>query len=295
MPPKLVSDDGKQRRDPPAGLRGRDRPRALGRAPRSSRSSRARCAAARTTCSACRSSRCCATGSASTRAASTTCSRDGQRRAVAPDGPEPLPVHHAPSHRRGRRRRATRPSTTMTAASRRLPRRAAPIGCSPPSRRPRRRLRTKECLTMKSAFARCRCCRRRWLLGGCAGLQQRQQRGLELTATGRPTASPAPMPSSACRRSRRSAEQTDSSSKTRARGALEKAGFTPAADGARARRAGAGRRARQPHRPCSPGTTRCGGAAASATGAAARGVSPRWGLSAMRLRHRRATSARWPC
>ena len=62
------------RRDPPARLRRRGRPRALGRACATSRSSRARCAAARTTCSACRSARCCATGSASTRAASTTCS-----------------------------------------------------------------------------------------------------------------------------------------------------------------------------------------------------------------------------
>ena len=42
------------RRDPPPGLCGRNRPRALGRAARSSRSSRARCAAARTICSGCR-------------------------------------------------------------------------------------------------------------------------------------------------------------------------------------------------------------------------------------------------
>ena len=42
-----------------------------------------------------------------------------QHDAFAPDGPEPLPLHHAQSHRRGRRRRATRPSTTTPAPTRR--------------------------------------------------------------------------------------------------------------------------------------------------------------------------------
>ena len=54
MPPKLVSDDGQPRRDPPAGLRAPRPTSSAGPRTGSSRSSRARCAAARTTCSACR-------------------------------------------------------------------------------------------------------------------------------------------------------------------------------------------------------------------------------------------------
>ena len=65
MPPKLVSDDGQPRRDPPARLRARARPRRLCRSDGRSRSSRARCAARRRTCSASRSARCCANGNAS--------------------------------------------------------------------------------------------------------------------------------------------------------------------------------------------------------------------------------------
>jgi tRNA 2-thiocytidine biosynthesis protein TtcA len=63
MPPKLVSDDGRWPRPTSSA----------GHAFAGSRSSRARCAAARRTCSACRSRRCCASGSASTRGAATTC------------------------------------------------------------------------------------------------------------------------------------------------------------------------------------------------------------------------------
>jgi tRNA 2-thiocytidine biosynthesis protein TtcA len=61
MPPKLVSDDGRH-----VVIRPR-----IG----SSRSFPALCVAARRTCSACRSERCCASGTASSPAASTTCSR----------------------------------------------------------------------------------------------------------------------------------------------------------------------------------------------------------------------------
>ena len=73
MPPKLVSDDGPPYRDPPARLRGRDGSGALGRVPAVPHHSPARCAAARRTCSACRSRRCCANGTSSTPGASTTC------------------------------------------------------------------------------------------------------------------------------------------------------------------------------------------------------------------------------
>jgi hypothetical protein len=118
---------------------------------------------------------------------------------------------------------------------------------------------------------RCRC----W--GGCAAHEQRQQRGVSSFGdwpAGR--ASPAPMPSSACRRSRR-----------RPRGrALE-----AAARRRRCRRPASSprRRGRSPTCWCSwaqrftrrcarPGTTRCGGAAASAATATAPWIGPRWGM-----------------
>ena len=55
MPPKLVSDDGRHVVIRPLAYVAENDLDALGRAPRSSRSSRAPCAAARTTCSASRS------------------------------------------------------------------------------------------------------------------------------------------------------------------------------------------------------------------------------------------------
>ena len=77
------------RRDPPARLRGRDRPRALGRSTGASRSFRAPCAAARTTCSACRSADAARLGARAPGPHRQHVRRDGRRRAVAPDGPEP--------------------------------------------------------------------------------------------------------------------------------------------------------------------------------------------------------------
>ena len=64
-------------------------------------------------------------GAAAAGAARQHLHRDGQRRALAPDGPEPLPVHHAPNHRRGRRRKATARSMTTRTAARRPPARSA--------------------------------------------------------------------------------------------------------------------------------------------------------------------------
>ena len=102
MPPKLVSDDGRNVVIRPlAYVAETDLERwAAHRALPDH--SRARCAAARTTCSACRCARCCANGSASTPAASTTCSARWPSRALAPDGPETLPLRDDPGHGRGR-------------------------------------------------------------------------------------------------------------------------------------------------------------------------------------------------
>ena len=188
------------RRDPAAGLRRRDRPRALGRAARASRSFRAPCAAARTTCSASRSSRCCATGSASTRAASTTSST-----AMGDIMPSHLmdrnlyPVRHTPSHRRGRRR--GRPGVRR--------RRSVP----PPRPAGRSRWRaalgavpTPAASTERFAMKRCaspRCCAAcsRWPAARRCTELDADVSSLQPLA-GRPRAR-APTRSSACRRSRR--------------------------------------------------------------------------------------------
>ena len=128
---------------------------------------------------------------------------------------------------------------------------------------------------------------------GCAAMHQRRAARCPPSATGRPSASPAAMPSSACRRSRRRPSGTQRSKPPPAGPAQAPASrrWPPAQQpdvlvqlGARVDRADG----------VSPGTTRCGGAAASAAAATAPGCGPHWGC-----RHgsydAAATSAKWRC
>ena len=241
MPPKLVSDDGQQHRDPPAGLRGRDRPRALGRAPAvpdhpvhavrqpgqpAARADQADAARL---------------GAPATRAARQHVHRDGQRRALAPDGPEPL----------SRSRRSKPPAWPTAAATGR-----STTTTTPARRRRRRRAvdrRAGSCATDARSHEEAtmfddrawRCWRRR-----AARRLRRRHRSTATcpaTASGPPAARPAATSSSACRRSRRrpsEQQRLEEAARRRSRRPASAAAGATAADVLRA-----GRRARTAQRP----------------------------------------------
>jgi hypothetical protein len=181
---------------------------------------------------------------------------------VAPDGPEPLPLHHDQSHRAWPTPKATSPSTTNPAPPRRRRWRARGAPCTPCRDLRRNRMKHHAPWPWLALLAPL------WLLAGCAALRSVSSDVSSFGDWPAGRANPAPTPSSACPRSRPGRPGRRAGGRGAAR--WPRPASSPRRP-AGARRAGAAGRAHRHAPTCRPGTTRSGGAAASALTATARG------------------------